>query len=1828
MGVGKSTLQDKDRQKLDSIVQEMIDNNEPEDNIRFVVDDFKSKYSKKKDDSGISASASAMAGSLGLTPLSVSKEQGEQAIATQRKFEQQPEFNADDPVGSVKTILYGDKLKRSGVSQKPVSSSTTIKKPLEAQKVEVEIEDAKRKDVATVQNIFKNDTNVSLEWLSKKTGLPAADLYKDENTEVVKGAIRNETDLLAYERLSEAKNAVKAIQMGGEFEDIAANFGALQDPKFAEQLQKLQGSPVQQQQSIGEIIEGVPGQPVKRPARLVLGEATMGRKLFDFMSNSAVQQEILRDPELMQQFKQKAAGLINQYPEFGKMYIGNIISQKMEEMKIGNGIMNVVTKAEADKVVEQAMKDGQLSLTEAEFYKKNIRPRLGFENLGRAIVGKPAIQTSGLLENALQGGIQSLRSLGQTVAELPLTPQGESLRTSLQGDEAALSGDIERTERQVSVKPIGVWHEITQYGGQFGGQALATGGIAKGLQAANIIKSPAAALALSGGMQAYGNYMPIARQMFPDSRLKQQGFATIMAAIEAGTENIFKDDKVVRGLMGEMKPFVRNTIEEFTEKGINAAAAKRAIRKGLLTSLEKVPKAAGLFAKSVGENTLEEVVAELGNQVTSGVFEGKPISEWVDAEELANTARQAFFGSVFIAGLSTRADMNKNRGIAAKQIYLMAREPEFWADQIRQSESKLSPEDANDIPDKLKNLEDAAQILQELDKNTDLSEQQKAKYLVTALDSRVKERQQPTATDPVLANFQKKPTDEAIQQNQKIQEDILTGKDDGIFEGDESDKVNPEEAKLFEQIEKVAPEGYKDTLAAARKENNVLGGLEYMQDKVSENPIKFREDFGDDLTDQMIKNTPTEKFQAAHDFLIENNTDDPALPVIDKIIEERSKPRIRVTAEQMEAAQPQENEKNVTEGVERDTEVNEPSQAGETTEPVAGIGEESQPATEPITVPEEGDMTGITHAQMNKISQEFGLSEYQEDPETVEEWDQAAAEQIQKDPNAIGKVINKMRKGTMPSAVEQRILIKYVASLQARLRKNPTNELLDELKRVKDLSNIVGGRLVGKSLRARQAQVPVIEELGSAMIAKMESLGVEELTEEQKSEVTKQVDEYEKKAKEAETKLASLQAEYDALLAEKAVKKISKTVPKSKKTKDEYREERKNYLDELKAAKEEHEKWLKDQGIHKSGIGITLTPKMIKAIGKIAKSHIQEIGDNVSEVAKRVYDDIKELFDGITLDDVNSILTDVESEAEITKIEAGIKRTKAQTEDIKRRIFERDFEPRKKVPIFENAELKKKHPKLFNEALDALNERDELKRQFDIELLKDEMAKRSNGKKIYDMGGAIIATMKAITAGIDFSATFIQNNIAAIANPRAGGRAFIDSFTKGMFSEKKFRRELQKLHQNKDLWDLIEKSELDITDPNALAENNKEESFDNNLLNKDIVIKGKRYNIGKYTTKPFERAFTSMGNSLRTKIFLDIANQLMESGKTFDSHPDLFKDAATLANTLTGRGKLPQHFARGNKFWSSIIWSPKLMAARLNILGFGDVGAALRGERGFYRKMSPEMRMEAARHVSRWFLTQATILAAAALAGYDVDDEPTSPTFGDIKLGENKSYNFSGQHSPYLGLFARLAFKERTNKDGSVQEIDKEYGGRTTTGELVRFLRGRTTPFFSTAWDVIERKDYMGKPTTVSGVALRQLPLSTKSIVDDIKRDGPKSLFTAFGPGILGIKVSDKRDFPEKEKKTFTIYNRNNTTREATKEEYGQYLLLKEEKVSEKLNQIKSKGVGLNKYGELTLDKDEIKKRKPYEDLTEEESKELDKRIAAQAASEAKQTFQPKKRKI
>jgi hypothetical protein len=98
-------LSDKDRSKLDGIVNQMIENNEPDDNIQFVVNDFKGKYGvKKKESSEVSASQpSARPSASATSPRVPQPAQAREPIQPTFRTQAPDIFGAGRPVAQPKT---------------------------------------------------------------------------------------------------------------------------------------------------------------------------------------------------------------------------------------------------------------------------------------------------------------------------------------------------------------------------------------------------------------------------------------------------------------------------------------------------------------------------------------------------------------------------------------------------------------------------------------------------------------------------------------------------------------------------------------------------------------------------------------------------------------------------------------------------------------------------------------------------------------------------------------------------------------------------------------------------------------------------------------------------------------------------------------------------------------------------------------------------------------------------------------------------------------------------------------------------------------------------------------------------------------------------------------------------------------------------------------------------------------------------------------------------------------------------------------------------------------------------------------------------------------------------------------------------------------------------------------------------------------------------------------------------------------------------------------------------------------------------------------------
>lgn len=479
-------------------------------------------------------------------------------------------------------------------------------------------------------------------------------------------------------------------------------------------------------------------------------------------------------------------------------------------------------------------------------------------------------------------------------------------------------------------------------------------------------------------------------------------------------------------------------------------------------------------------------------------------------------------------------------------------------------------------------------------------------------------------------------------------------------------------------------------------------------------------------------------------------------------------------------------------------------------------------------------------------------------------------------------------------------------------------------------------------------------------------------------------------------------------------------------------------------------------------------------------------------------------------------------------------RTKSAIEGVKEKIANKDFEKAEKTPL-----------ELDKEAMDLRVELQDTRHQFDVEVLKDEMDKENwyqrNITKNIRKG---IGTIKAVTSGIDDSAVAIQNYLAILANPKIAASS-LKEHALDAFSQKRFDRQLAALH-NSEHWELMKESGLDVLEPQSVHESLKEELMANSFHNDEINIKlkGKKTNINPaQVLKPFERAFTSLGNNIRTKLFLQQAETLLSEGKTFRTHPEEFKSLARVINEITARGKQNKYIELANPVVTAAIWSPKLLASGFNALGISDLvsflpGAKTLGTEGFYRKLTPRQRKFALAQVGKGLSIGISVMTAAGIAksmgaDVDVDYDPRSVTFGEIRRG-NKSVNVFGRFSPIIKVLVQSTLSKRL-KNGKEQDLDSgDYGKKNVGGLVGSFFRGKMTPIAGLVYDykLNAKKHFFTNEEMTMANTLKQLgPISLQGLGKGLERDGSLYLLNDFLPNFVGLNVKDKRDF-EKQKKS------------------------------------------------------------------------------------------------
>jgi hypothetical protein len=386
---------------------------------------------------------------------------------------------------------------------------------------------------------------------------------------------------------------------------------------------------------------------------------------------------------------------------------------------------------------------------------------------------------------------------------------------------------------------------------------------------------------------------------------------------------------------------------------------------------------------------------------------------------------------------------------------------------------------------------------------------------------------------------------------------------------------------------------------------------------------------------------------------------------------------------------------------------------------------------------------------------------------------------------------------------------------------------------------------------------------------------------------------------------------------------------------------------------------------------------------------------------------------------------------------------------------------------------------------------------FPEEVIKAILDKRTSFEKLSTLGAEALNIPRAIMATADLSAP-LRQGLFLIGRPKQWLPAFADMF-KYAFSKDAYEGLNEQIKADPN-YQLMRDAKLAITDTNSLNLSSREEQFMSTLPEK-IPIFGK-------IAAGSNRAYTGFINKLRVNVFDDLINKAQAQGTPIDEN--LLKSLGEFVNTATGRGNLPGSIEKMSSVLNATLFSPRLMASRIQLLN-----------PQFYYKLDPFVRKEALKSLFTFAGTAASVLALSKLGGAEVGVDPRSADFGKVKVG-NTRYDILGGFGQYVRLGAQLItgklISSTTGKEFTLGDTET-YNPLTRKDIIIRFFESKEAPALSFLTALMTGKDAIGNAFDLPvQVVNRLIPMVAQDAYDLYKEKGPEGLIMAL-PGIFGVGV-------------------------------------------------------------------------------------------------------------
>ena len=992
---------------------------------------------------------------------------------------------------------------------------------------------------------------------------------------------------------------------------------------------------------------------------------------------------------------------------------------------------------------------------------------------------------------------------------------------------------------------------------------------------------------------------------------------------------------------------------------------------------------------------------------------------------------------------------------------------------------------------------------------------------------------------------------------------------------DEESKLTPEEEQdLLDNIENLlheyettetGPEGKVQPTEAGAKEG-VPSEAKPSEPTKSERQTEYEKIKSNKKKKDFVRNNLPEEFKP----LVDELTDKQMSEIVDSDFDLKTIKNIQDAVQKQSTAEVLQRPQEGTGGarserkrMEQGEQGNEPSGTSE-----AKTAEKAQPKGT-----EEGEVIGITHEQLNEVARELDFPEYEASPETIEQWDARAKEELAKGPEAVDRLIAKYEKNILPEPWEQRMMLMIISSAKAKINANPSLENLAQFKRIMELSNNVGGRVVAQSLRARQGIKQVADTLPDFLLMRENDRGYP-FTE---SEIKEQARIFEELQKEKNALKDALQKSEETnarLIAEMGVNKAKAAAKKAaKKTREEYVIERKQSVADAREA-------LRKLRTGEEGVTAVAVPYLreLKAVSPHVKNYIKSLVEEgvnkLDDIVNDTYAEFKDMVDGMTKKDILDIFN-----GEYDESKPRTRNEKAEELRLLQReaaLLKELENARKGIEKEKNPAQKVKKNDRITELEDKIKEVKRLNKERDRvpeEFTEPEFASKTEGE-------LLASKRKMLTKRIEKLQDDIKNK-RYLEEKQAPPKLELDRKTQ-LLKDRVVKMERQiEAERQKDAYKKMSKTEKALDHINQITGIRRvmQTAFDLSVSLRQGVMLGLNPRKWDVFAKSFKNELKSVFSDKKyNSLMYDIHNsteynKMVEDGIKFNELDSLKNEERNedfqksflygiktpivrqlITEPLLASQRAADGFLNTARYELYLKYEKQLlkqgitrqsdpeaykkmadfvmnMTGRGKLISFLETGKANKvisntfyGARLMaaninslnpykYATLPKGVRKEVMKDVLSYVTTTTAIMLAAGAAGAAVELDPDKPDFLQIRTG-NKVYDITGGKAAYLRTFFRMVSALYSRATDNKYTYGKKLERAGTS--LTNFFRNKLAPNTGYAVNAVLGKNSLNQDFDPYEV-LEAYPMYSDDFAEALKDEGITSLATVLAPNILGI---------------------------------------------------------------------------------------------------------------